>query len=278
MIEWILVVMIGVNLAWTTICLGGYRPETMLITSMLTASTLAVHLAARRWSDNGNRFHSAGWFCLPFLLYAAANVYWISPVRWLGWYDWILWANIAVTFWVVLNDITHRRTRMSLLACISALAFVATLLAAYQKFEHPDWLMLGRVQSDQFIGRSSGPFGIPNSLAAFYLLIIPAIGFLAFRRRASAVQRIIFGYLGLCCCFGLVLTVSRGGWLGFAVALMIWPLFVRGGRWWLRLAGMAAVSVAIIALGWILYVASPLVAARINSMPAESGEWTRPIR
>jgi O-antigen ligase len=276
-LEWTLVGLLGGNLTWTTLCLGGYRPETMLITSLLTALTLVVHLAARCRADIHHQFHPVGWLFLPFLLYAAANVYWITPVGWLGWHDWILWANLTVTFWVVLNDITQRRTRITLLACLGGLAFVATLLAAYQKFVQPDWLMLGRVQSDQFIGRSSGSFGIPNSLAAFYLLIIPAIWFLTFRRRATAVQRIIFGYLGLCCSFGLVLTVSRGGWLGLALALIVWPLWVRRGRWWTRVVRMVAVSVTIVGLGSILYVASPVVAGRLDAMAKESGEWTRPI-
>lgn len=276
-LEWVLVTLLAGNLSWTTLCLGGYRPETMLVTGILTSLTLIVYLVGHILSGSTSRLHAAGWLYLPFLVYALASVLWVTPVPWLGWHDWYLWANLGATFWVVLNGVKSTRARATLLAVVGALAFVATILAAYQKFVHPDWLMLGREQSEQFIGRASGPFGIPNSLAAFYLLIVPALGYLTLRRQATAIQRTIFGYLGLCCVGGLILTVSRGGWLGLALALVVWPLFARQCRWWWRLGAMFGVLGAILLGGWSLYTNSSVVRNRLDAMVTESGEWTRPI-
>ena len=63
--------------------------------AVLTAALVAVHL-----SDplRGTRAHPAGWLFVPFIAYAAANVLWVTPVRWLGWFDWLIWAQTAAIF------------------------------------------------------------------------------------------------------------------------------------------------------------------------------------
>ena len=105
--------------------------------------------------------------------------------------------------------IHHSRTRNVQMGVICALGFVAVGMACYERFSQPDWLMMGRTQADQFLGRSSGPFGIPNSLAALLLLLNPATWVLAFRRHASALQGVLFGYLGISFVIEFILTVSR---------------------------------------------------------------------
>jgi hypothetical protein len=87
LVEGLLVALLGGNLIRTTLCLGGYRPETMLVTSLLTAAALAVHGLGVAWTG-GRGTHWARWAMLPFLGYAAHNVLVITPVRWLGWHDW----------------------------------------------------------------------------------------------------------------------------------------------------------------------------------------------
>src|SRR5258707_1369527 len=42
--EWAQVALLAANLAWTTLCLGGYRPETMGVTSWLTGLFLILIL------------------------------------------------------------------------------------------------------------------------------------------------------------------------------------------------------------------------------------------
>lgn len=270
--------LLAVNLAWTTLCLGGYRPETMVVTSGLTAALLAVHLVARGLhSQTLPRWHPWGWWPLPFLVYAAVNAAWISPVPWLGWHDWLWWAQMTAVFWVVLNLADHARAACWLLGTLAVLALVAVVLAAYQVFVRPDWLMLGRQQAEQFIGRASGPFGIPNSLAALLLLVLPLAVALVLRRGASAVQRLAAGYLALVCAVGLVLTASRGAWLALVVVVLAAPLVIgrRSWGWRLRRLGLAGLLVA--ALVATAYVTLPTLRTRFETMARESGEWTRPI-
>lgn len=276
--EWVLTGLLAGNLVWTTLCLGGYRPETMVVTSALTGGLLLVHLSRRALGASaGAALHPAGWWLLPFLAYAAANVMWVTPVRWLGWHDWLWWAQLIAVFWVVLNDITRVATRQVLLLTLAVLGFVAVVMAAYQAFVRPDWLMLGRVQAEQFYGRSSGPFGIPNSLAALLLLLLPPAVVLTVRRGASLTQRLVAGYLAVVFLLGLILTVSRGAWLGLALALMVWPLLAGNRPWRSRLLLAGAVMVAVTVTGWVIYATVPTMRLRFDALVQESGERTRPI-
>lgn len=248
----------------------------MLVTSLLTAAALAVHGLGVAWTG-GRGTHWAGWAMLPFLGYAAHNVQVITPVRWLGWHDWFFWAHLLAWFWLALNGVRSRWAWSVLLAVVVALLVAATALAGYQRFVRPDWLMLGREQADQFIGRASGPFGIPNSLAAFYLLFLPVLAVLTVRHGAPAWQRVLFGYTTVCAAVGLFLTVSRGGWLGLVLAVCAWPLFAGSWAWWRRLLAVGAVAFAAVMVLGGLYQLSPRVQGRIQDSQRESGEWTRPI-
>jgi O-antigen ligase len=282
--EWAQIGLLVTNLGWTTYGLGGYRPETMLITSLLTGLLLLVHLLGPVFARSGGpmnpatvRFHPAGWLVLPFLAYAATNAAWVSPVRWLGWRDWFGWAQAAAVFWVVLNGVRTRRGRAALLYALLGIAVLAVVLAAYQRFVRPDWLPLGRVQSPQFVGRASAPFGIPNSLAGLLILLLPACGALAFRRGAPAVSAVLFGYVTLVLATGLILSISRGAWLTLAAMLLVWPL------WGLRrsLVRRAALAVVVLLLlagaALVLTSVSPRVQQRLAALRQDRGERSRPI-
>ncbi len=274
--EWVQATLLAVNLAWTTLCLGGYRPETMVVTGVLTCALVAVHL----WSGvfvPTPRAHPAGWYLLPFLAYAAINAQWITPVRWLGWRDWMWWAQLIAVFWVVLNGVRSPAPRRVLFFVLVALGVTAVVLACYQRFVRPDWLMLGRVQADQFVSRASGSFGIPNSLAALLLLLIPASGTLALGGGVSAGMRLGWAAIGAFLVFGLVLTISRGAWLGLALALTAWPLASSRWSWRRRIGLAAAVSASLVAFGAGLFFASASVRERLVNFVHDSGETTRPI-
>jgi len=278
LLESLQVAILAANLAWTTLCLGGYRPETMVVTSALTALLLAVHLVTRvLHAAVLPRWHPWGWLPLPFLVYAAANAAWVTPVRWLGWHDWWWWAQLVAVYAVTLNLADRGRATRWLGGALAVVAFVAVVLAAYQVFVRPDWLMLGRQQAEQFIGRASGPFGIPNSLAALLLLVLPPAVALALHAGVGAVPRVIAGYLAAVFTFGLVLTASRGAWLALVAVVLAAPLVLgrRSWGWRLRRVGLAVLLVG--ALGATAYVTLPTLRTRFVTMVHESGEWTRPI-
>lgn len=270
--------LLAINLFWTTLCLGGYRPETMVVTSGLTAGLLGLHFAGRFFhAPVLPRWHAWGWLPLPFLVYAAANATWITPVPWLGWHDWLWWAQLTAVFWVVLNLADGPRAARWLLGTLAGVAVVAVVLAAYQVFVRPDWLMLGRQQAEQFVGRASGPFGIPNSLAALLLLVLPPTVALVLRPGAGAIQRIVAGYLAIVFTFGLVLTASRGAWLALALIVLAAPLVIGRRSWGWRLRRLGLAGLLVLAMGTVAFFTLPTLRGRFETMIRESGEWTRPI-
>jgi O-antigen ligase len=274
--EWANAVLLAIGLAWTTLCLGGYRPETMAVTVWCNGVLLASVLLSVAL-QGGPALHPAGWLILPFFAYAAANAAWLTPVGWLGWHDWLLWAQAGAVFWAVVNGTTLPGPRAFLIAVLTGLGLVAVGLAAYQRFGDPEWLMLGRRQAYQFIGRSSGPFGIPNSLAALLLLVLPAALAAGFGRGVSWARRATALVFAAVFAFGLLLTISRGAWLGLGLALVAWPLLAGRRSIGRRLAISGGTLVAAALLVVTMYRLAPGVRLRLDQLVADGGERTRPI-
>ncbi len=273
--EWVLAGLLAANLAWTTVCLGGVRAETMVLSWAFTGATLALQLAYGAWK--GRSVHAGGWWLLPFLAYAAISVAVITPVPWLGKRDWLGWAQMIAIFWIALNGLRHPWPRLLILLTVLGLAVFSVLLAAYQRFIAPDWLMLGRVQVSQYLGRSSGSFGNPNNFAVLLVLAVPPLLALTWQRGASAVQRILFGYLATMLLCGLALTISRGAWLALALAVAAWPLFLRRQAWASRVLLSATAMGLVVMLGVMLYSTMPRVKERIDDLARDRGETSRPV-
>ena len=277
--EWTQTGLLVANLIWTTLCLGGYRADTLVVTTTLTGVLLLVHFLGRAWEKNGGQsaVHPAGWWLLPFLAYALANVLWVTPVRWLGWLDWLGWAQMIAVFWVVLNGLRSRMPRRVVFFTLVLLAIVGVLLACYQRFMRPDWIMLGRTSAGHLEGRASGSFGIPNSFAGFLLLLLPAVAGLVFRRSATPAERVWWGWVAVVLLFGLVLTISRGAWLALLVAATAWPLVFARESWGRRIRRAAVIMLAVAAVGAAIFWQSPKVRARFTALVVQSGEVTRPF-
>ena len=283
--EWLVASLLAANLLWTSLCLGGVRAQTQVWTSALTGAALAALLLRALFSRDpacaGGRArwagHWAGWCALPFLLYAAANALWVTPVRWLGERDWWQWFLIAATFWIALNGPRRRRPRQLLLATILLLGVAAAILAAHQLNGHPAWLMLGRAQAPQYAGRASGFFGNPNTLAAFFALIIPPLLACAWQRGAGIARCVLCGYLALAFALAAAATLSRGGLIALALALVCWPLLVREWPWRRRALACAAALLAAALAFCALWLASPAARARLGELDGGLGEKSRVI-
>lgn len=275
--EWIQTALLAANLVWTTLSLGGYRAETMVVTSALNALLLGVHFGSRAFAATPRRpWHPAGWLLLPFLAYAWTNVLWVTPVRWLGAHDWWEWAQMIAVFWIVVNDVHAAGTRKFLFGVMVAVATVAVTMACYQRFVDPEWVMLGGKQMAQYRSRPSGSFAVPNSLAGLLVLLLPAVGWPLWRRGVGAVERVASGYLAALLLLGLGLTLSRGAWLALVLTSALWPLISMRRRLSKRL-GVSAL-VAMLALGALttVYVCVPEARERVDFLSRDLGERSRP--
>ena len=268
------VALLTANLAWTTLCLGGFLPGSREWMAALTGALIAVHLAD---PARGTSAHPAGWLFAPFLAYAAANVAWVTPARWLGWTDWLNWVQAVAVFWIVINGVVTPVGRRFLCAVLVALGFLSAALACYQHFVKPDWLMLGRTQAAQFIGRSSGPFGIPNSLGVLMALLIPPVGALALGPGRPAALRGLCAVVLCALSAGFVLAISRGAWIALAAAFAIKPILTPGRSVGRRIAVAAAAAAAAAAVAAVFYIAYPPMRARVDQLVRNAGERSRPV-
>jgi hypothetical protein len=272
--EWTRAALLSANLAWTTLCLGGFLPGTKLVTVVLTAALVVAHFGDAAQST---RAHPAGWLLLPFLAYAAANAAWVSPFHWLAWADWLNWAQAIAVFWITLNGIGSRPCRILVCSVLASLGVVSAFLAAYQHFVNPTWIMLVHVQADQFIGRSTGPFGIPNSLGVFMAVLIPPAAALVLDRARGTALRVASAAALAAFGVAFVLAVSRGAWISLAVAFAVRPLLSPGRGPLRRIVGMIGVLCSAAAVAGLLYLSFPLMRERVNQLVADAGERTRPI-
>jgi O-antigen ligase len=273
-VDWLVTFGLAATLAWTTLCLGGFRPETMVVTSNAVWALTAI---GGVWLVVRPRpFKGALLLPVPFLLYALASTVWIAPAAWLAWREWLLWLQMWLVFGLTLSFVRRRAQTAVLLGTVALLGVVGAIMALYQRFGDPGWLMLGRTQADQFVGRSSGMFGIPNSLAAVFELLIPICLTLGAASSTSKPARIGCGTLGLLWLIGLVLTGSRGGWISLTLALAAWPLF-GSGNWKRRLAGVAVVVLLAIVAVAALYRYSEPARGRIQPFLDGQFESSRPI-
>jgi O-antigen ligase len=273
--EWVTAILLCANLAWTALCLGGVRAETMAWSCLLTCATFAI--VTLRQSTSPATHQWAHRHLLPFTACLTVNVLFLSPVRWLGMFDLFLWLQTYLVFSIVLDGLQNKAPRRLVLGTISALAVVALILSAYQLNGHQNWLMLGRAQATQYIGRASGFFGNPNSLAALYILVIPPMLALTWRRGASGVQRLACGYIALALMLGLVTTISRGGLLALAIALTCWPLFTGGWTWPKRLLACGAILATLALAALALWTTMPSVRERLQTLARDHGERSRVI-
>lgn len=276
--EWVLVIGLAATMGWTTLCLGGYLAETMVGTARAVFGLAAlggVLWLLGRGSDPVV-VNPAALLPVPFLLYALASVLWLAPAQWLAWREWLLWLQMWLVFVLMLHFGRSRRQTGVIVGAFVVLGLVGVAMAAYQRYGNPQWMMLGRTQAEQFIGRSAGMFGIPNSLAGLLELMTPACLALVFSRATKPVVKVACGWLAALFVFAVVLTGSRGGWISLALVLMLWPM-LDGRNWRRRLTGVLAVFMIAAAGGWALYRFSDYARSRIQPFLEGQFELSRPI-
>lgn len=272
--EWLLTLGLAALLAWTTLGLGGYLAETMIVSSWgvwslagLAAVLFALRPRPLRW---------AVLLPVPFLLLALASVLWIAPAGWLAWREWLLWLQMWLVFAIALHFCGSRAQTWTILGTVLGLALAGVTMAVYQRWVDPQWMMLGRTQAEQFAARSAGMFGIPNSLAGLFELLIPLGLVWAVAGSVPSTVKVFSGWLAALFLVGLVLTGSRGGWLATAGALAVWPL-VAGKNWRRSVVGLVAVVVAVAAGFTALYFFSPAARGRMDPFLTGEFEQSRPI-
>ncbi len=128
--------------------------------------------------------------------------------------------------------------------------------------------------ANSYPGRALGPFGQPNRMGGYIVAAIPLALALAFGAQDRVLRAgLLIATFGLVYC--LVVTYSRGAWLGLAAGLLVLALsFVRTPDLMPR-GAMLAASIACLAIPVLILL--PSIISRVESRPSAAPAWNLPI-
>jgi hypothetical protein len=223
---------------------GPARGTVSLLLMGAAVCALLLRPVRREWRSGALWLALLGWLFPASLAGADALHAWIgTPDRRMGW---LAWCTFPLMF-LCGQSLTSAADRRIVLRAAS---IAAALLGGWCVVERAGWSLIG----ESFAGhRVGGPFGQPAYVGAAAVLLVPLAAAVAFDRSGGRAWRAVGGIGTLLAGAALLLSETRGAWLGVAVALVLLGArhapFVR--RRWREIAfGVVALAV--------LFVVTPL--------------------
>ena len=146
---------------------------------------------------------------------------------------WIMYLVLASFYFVIVNTINSKE---QLYALLRVFVISGALVALYGVCQYifgwtttNAWIDEAMFEDETM--RVYSTLGNPNVLGEFMLLVLPvSLVFMlkdAWKRSSKYIYALVFALLFLC----LILTQSRGCWIGFMISAVIFVSFYEG-RWW----------------------------------------------
>jgi putative inorganic carbon (HCO3(-)) transporter len=269
------------------------------ITKLLALGTLYAAICFTSWAWGTG----APWALLAFRAFGLAALGLVALELWTGvpvpgrWAGRAAWSMIAFLVVSVLSGLVSIDRGKSLEAMLNLLALIGLFLAAalfvrgsrrlrsvalvqvvaalpvavigIAQYLRPDLLPA----SNSYPGRALGPFGQPNRLGGYLIAVIPIAVALAFTSPDRWLRAALcLGILLLTTC--LILTFSRGAWIGLLASLVVlaaaafrWPALAPRG------AMLATVGVCLLLPALLLL---PSILARLAPKP-NAAAWNLPF-
>jgi len=157
---------------------------------------------------------------------------------------------------------TAVKTRRHVVLVLGAFVLSAAFSAAY------GLVVLAESTSYDELERVGGPIGDPNALARLLVAGLVLASLLAATGLITSANRLLAASAAVVCAAGLVLTLSRGGLVALAFALVAALVFA--GRWRAQV-GVLVVGVGLIAGGYYVAIATPEAQERLTTSNGGSG-------
>ncbi len=215
-------------LVFGPLALGGVRPQEFLWLQALVALGLALWLV-RLWVAPSYHLHWSPicWLIPAFLGYALVR-YWQADVEYVARLEVLRLLVYGWFFFLILNNL-HRQESLHILVAVTlGVGTLLALYALYQFFSGSN-RVFALARPEAYAGRGSGTFICPNHLAGYLEMLLPVALSLVFVSRQRALGRIFSGYAALMIFVGLIVSVSRGGYVagGLAVLFLLGVLLRR---------------------------------------------------
>jgi O-antigen ligase/cytochrome c-type biogenesis protein CcmH/NrfG len=169
----------------------------------------------------------------PILMFAAYAVfqYLRSPTEFDARIELLQVGMYLLVYFVAVANLDSARDRTALFVGLTLIAFAESFYALWQFTTKQD-VVLWIERNGDYLGRGSGTYYCPNHLAGLLVPIICLIVAHIFIHRPHrgsverfAIQKLTVIYCALFLIAGLWATLSRGGWIALAVALLAFLLW-----------------------------------------------------
>ena len=197
---------------------GAVRTPDFLVIQALTSAVLLLW-GARLWIVPRPKFlwPPICWAVVAFVVYAVAR-YLTADIEFVARLEMIRVLVYAFLFFAILNNL-HRQESLQII--VLTLIFLAMAIAGYAVIQ----FFTGSNKVWNFISpyghRGSGTFISPNNCAGFLEMILPLGLAWVLVSRANAMLKVFVGYASLVIFSGIVVTVSRGGWVSTGLTLVV---------------------------------------------------------
>ncbi|MGV3774219.1 MAG: O-antigen ligase family protein [Verrucomicrobiales bacterium] len=207
-------------LVYSPLALGAVRNSEWAIVEGLTVGIMALW-AVRLWVRPSYRILWAPvcWSVLAFTGFVIYG-YETALVEWLARQELLQVLTYAVLFFAILDN-CHKQEHTQII--LLTLVFVGMGISIYAVYQYmtESGMVWWFSKPVAYAGRASGTYFSPNHFAGFVEMLIPvALGFV-FLGRSKALWKVFIGYAALVMIAGLAVSVSRGGWIGAAVGMLI---------------------------------------------------------
>jgi O-antigen ligase len=224
----ILVLMLGV-LLFGPLATGAVRTGEFLILQGLVLAMGGLWLV-RIWLKPDYRllWPPVSWAVLAFALYAVFRTS-HADLEYVARQELARILVYTVVFLVVVNNL-HRQSHVQWLSWI--LVFLGMLIAGYAiyQFAADSPRVWHFYKPPQYLGRGSGTYICPNHLAGFLEMLIPVGLAFAILGRKNLVLRLFLAYAALVMIVGVVVSLSRGGWIATGLSLVFFAAVVLNKR------------------------------------------------
>jgi O-antigen ligase len=219
---------------------GGVQEWAIAVIQMLVLAAAGVYLvdSAWRWDWRWNRTALDGPLLAIFGLALVSTLFSVYPPA--SWRAMGLLATYLLFYGLAAQVFDSRRRLRELVWVVFGLAAVLTGIG-FVKLSAPEWVPWWVYEEIGVGGRLTGPYGNPNHLAGFLMMaLLMMLAWLGACK--SSGERLIVGCLIAFCGVGLMMTLSRGAWMGLAAGVL-WMGLVRwrrGGNWRRRVLPLVA--------------------------------------
>lgn len=219
----ILLLLVMLALASTQILAGGRQVLLCLPAYGLLALAGLLSFWPRRRSPIPPRTVECFCAALIFSGYIAIRAF-FSPESHLARSDLYAALGAALLYLVIALNVTSARLRLWFVGGILALALANCAVGAVQFFRGNEFMVLSFLPRPIYGARASGFYGYPNHLSGFLeIALLLGLG-VTFWSRWSATAKMLTGYICVMCLLGILVTLSRGGYISVVVGLLVFTL------------------------------------------------------